>query len=63
MICGIFALIIADECSMCYYLTVGILESLGGFIKAWALLHEEELNADWKLAVNGEEIFRIDPLK
>lgn len=33
------------------------------FIKAWALLHEEELNADWKLAVNGEEIFRIDPLK
>jgi hypothetical protein len=33
------------------------------FVKAWALLHEEELSADWKLAVNGEEIFRIDPLK
>ena len=33
------------------------------FVKAWALLHEEELNANWKLAVNGEETFRIDPLK
>ncbi len=33
------------------------------FIKAWALLHEDELLANWKLAVNGEEVFRIDPLK
>jgi hypothetical protein len=33
------------------------------FIKAWALLHEDELSANWKLAVNGEETFRIDPLK
>jgi hypothetical protein len=33
------------------------------FIKAWALLHEEELLADWKLAESGEETFRIDPLK
>jgi len=33
------------------------------FIRAWALIHEEELLADWKLAMNGEEIFRIDPLK
>jgi len=33
------------------------------FIKAWALLHEDELTADWKLAVGGEEVFRIDPLK
>ena len=33
------------------------------FVKAWALLHEEDLRANWKLAVNGEETFRIDPLK
>ncbi len=33
------------------------------FIKAWALLHEDELAANWKLAVDGEETFRIDPLK
>lgn len=33
------------------------------YVKAWAFLHEDELLADWKLAVNGEEVFRIDPLK
>lgn len=33
------------------------------FVKAWALLHEDELKADWSLAVNGEETFRIDPLR
>jgi len=33
------------------------------FVKAWALLHEDELAANWKLAVNGELTFRIDPLR
>jgi hypothetical protein len=33
------------------------------YVKAWALLHEEELRANWALAVNGEDLFRIDPLK
>ena len=33
------------------------------FIRAWALLHEDELSANWKLAVNGEATFRIDPLR
>jgi len=32
-------------------------------IKAWALLHEEDLQINWKLAVGGEKIFRIDPLR
>jgi len=32
-------------------------------VKAWALLHEDELAADWTLAVNGEETFRIAPLQ
>ena len=32
-------------------------------VKAWALLHEDDLVANWSLALNGEETFRIDPLK
>ena len=33
------------------------------FVKAWCLLHEDDLKANWKLASNGEETFRIDPLR
>ena len=33
------------------------------YVKAWALLHEEELLANWQLAFNQEETYRIDPLK
>jgi hypothetical protein len=33
------------------------------FVRAWALMHEEELLANWKLAVNREETFRIEPLR
>ena len=33
------------------------------YIRAWALLHEEELAANWELAICGEEVFKIDPLK
>jgi len=32
-------------------------------VQAWIEIHREELNADWQLAVNGEEVFKIDPLK
>ena len=32
-------------------------------VKAWALLHEEDLKANWQLTLNGEETFRIDPLR
>ena len=32
-------------------------------IKVWAELHEDELNALWRLAENNEELYRIDPLK
>jgi Domain of unknown function (DUF4160) len=32
-------------------------------VQAWMAIHEDELMADWKLAVNGQELFRIDPLK
>lgn len=33
------------------------------FVKAWVLLHEDELKANWELAYEGEETFRIDPLR
>ncbi len=32
-------------------------------IQAWIDIHEEELMADWALAVNGEPVFPIDPLR
>jgi len=32
-------------------------------IQAWVAIHEEELMADWALAVNGEPVFQIDPLR
>ena len=32
-------------------------------VKAWALLHKDELVANWTLASNNEEIFRIAPLQ
>jgi len=32
-------------------------------VQAWIEIHRDELMADWKLAVNGEEPLRIDPLK
>lgn len=33
------------------------------YIKAWAYIHQEELNINWQLSQNDEEPFRIDPLK
>lgn len=32
-------------------------------IQAWIEIHRDELRADWDLAVMGENIFKIDPLK
>ncbi len=32
-------------------------------VQAWIEIHQEELMADWELASNGENIFKIDPLK
>lgn len=32
-------------------------------VLAWIEIRREELNANWKLAVSGEEVFKIDPLK
>ncbi len=32
-------------------------------VQAWIEIHQEELMANWDLAIEGHEIFRIDPLK
>ena len=32
-------------------------------VQAWIEIHREELIANWDLAANGQEIFKIDPLK
>lgn len=32
-------------------------------LDAWMEIHREDLEANWKLLSNGEQFFRIDPLK
>ena len=32
-------------------------------VQAWIEIHREALLANWRLAVAGEPVFRIDPLK
>ena len=32
-------------------------------VKAWALIHREDLEANWTLAMQDEQLFRIEPLK
>ena len=32
-------------------------------VEAWIEIHQEELIADWQLAINGESVFKIDPLR
>lgn len=32
-------------------------------VQAWIEIHKEDLLVNWKLAVAGEPVFKIDPLK
>lgn len=32
-------------------------------ILAWVEIHQDDLMADWELAVNGQQPFRIEPLR
>jgi len=32
-------------------------------VQAWIEIHRDELMADWALAVGGQQIFKIDPLR
>ncbi|WP_206811097.1 DUF4160 domain-containing protein [Paradesulfitobacterium ferrireducens] len=32
-------------------------------LEAWMVIHNDDLEANWKLLSNGEQFFRIDPLR
>lgn len=32
-------------------------------VEAWIVLHEDDLTANWELLQNGEDFFRIEPLR
>lgn len=32
-------------------------------VKAWALIHQDELKANWELCVKRDELYRIAPLR
>lgn len=32
-------------------------------VEAWMEIHKDELIADWKFATQGQEIYKIDPLR
>ena len=32
-------------------------------VEAWIEIHREDLIADWQLALEGQQIFKIEPLK
>jgi len=32
-------------------------------VQAWIEIHKEELLANWELAINGQEVFKIETLK
>ncbi len=32
-------------------------------VEAWIEIHHEDLMADWELAINGQEVFKIEPLR
>jgi hypothetical protein len=32
-------------------------------VQAWIEIHQEDLNANWKLLSEGKEFFKIDPLR
>ena len=32
-------------------------------VQAWIEIHQDELMANWRLAINGQPIFKIEPLR
>lgn len=32
-------------------------------VQAWIEIHQEDLMADWQLAINGQSVFKIEPLR
>ncbi len=44
-------------------LTGSLPESKMKLVQAWIEIHREDLLADWKLAIEGESVFKIEPLR
>jgi hypothetical protein len=32
-------------------------------VQAWIEIHQDELMANWRLAISGQPVFKIEPLK
>jgi len=32
-------------------------------VSAWIEIHQDELMANWRLAISGQSVFKVDPLK
>ena len=32
-------------------------------VQAWIELHQEELMANWELAISGQSVFKVEPLR
>lgn len=32
-------------------------------VQAWIEIHQDDLMADWRLAINGQPVFKIEPLR
>jgi Domain of unknown function (DUF4160) len=32
-------------------------------VQAWIEIHQDELMANWTLAISGQQVFKIEPLK
>jgi hypothetical protein len=45
------------------YLEGTIPKSKMKLLEAWMIIHRDDLEANWKLLANGEQFFRVDPLK
>ena len=41
----------------------GLPKKQTALVVAWTAIHRDELEADWQLARDKEEIFKIDPLR
>ena len=64
-----YAQILVDEYEATLSITDGELLSSSlpkkklKMVQAWIAIHEDELMADWKLASDGKEPFKVSPLK
>ncbi len=46
-----------------YFDVAAVVANQSKLISAWAVLHADELRANWELSSRKEELYRIDPLR